>query len=132
MSVPFTPDLKKLKNMLDIGDERTLKTYLKYLEDAGIILTISRSGKRLKELEKPEKIYLNNPNLIYATSGHVPSNIGNLRETFFLNMLSVYHRVTIPERGDFLVDEKYIFEVRGNNKDFTSDQESEGFLFINR
>ncbi|MEK6527606.1 MAG: AAA family ATPase, partial [Nitrospirota bacterium] len=40
-SVPFTPDLKKLKTMLDVGDERTLKTYIKYLEDAGIILTVS-------------------------------------------------------------------------------------------
>jgi predicted AAA+ superfamily ATPase len=47
-SVPFTPDLKKLKTTLDVGDERTLKTYLKYLEDAGIILTVSKGGKGLR------------------------------------------------------------------------------------
>lgn len=81
-SVPFTPDLKRLKRILDVGDERTLKAYIKYLEDAGIILTVSKSGRGLRELEKPEKIYLNNPNLIYAISSHTPVNIGNLREPF--------------------------------------------------
>jgi predicted AAA+ superfamily ATPase len=118
-SVPFTPDLKRLKKILDVGDERTLKTYLKYLEDAGIILTASKSGRGLRELEKPEKIYLNNPNLIYAISSQTPVNIGNLRETFFINMSSTLHKVTIPAQGDFLVNGKYTFEIGGKNKDFT-------------
>lgn len=117
-SVPFTPDLRRLKNMLDIGDERTLKTYLKYLEDAGIILTVSKAGRGLRELEKPEKIYLNNPNLIYAISGRMPANIGNLRETFFLNMSNSLHKVSTPNQGDFMIDGKYSFEVGGKNKDF--------------
>jgi predicted AAA+ superfamily ATPase len=117
-SVPFTPDLKRLKKILDVGDERTLKTYLKYLEDAGIILTASKSGRGLRELEKPEKIYLNNPNLIYAISSQTPVNIGNLRETFFINMSSTLHKVTIPAQGDFLVNGKYTFEIGGKNKDF--------------
>jgi hypothetical protein len=117
-SVPYTPDLKKLKTMLDIGDERTLKTYLKYLEDAGVILTVSKSDRGLGELEKPEKIYLNNPNLIYAVSGRSSVNIGNMRETFFLNMTSAFHKVSTPSKGDFLLDGKYAFEVGGKNKDF--------------
>lgn len=118
-SVPFTPDLKKLKTMLDVGDERTLKTYFKYLEDAGIILTVSKSGKGLRELEKPEKIYLNNPNLIYAISSHTSVDIGNLRETFFINMANAFHRVSTSSRGDFLINGKYTFEIGGKNKDFT-------------
>ena len=118
-SVPFTPDLKRLKKILDVGDERTLKTYIKYLEDAGIILTVSKSGRGLRELEKPEKIYLNNPNLIYAISSHTPVNIGNLRETFFINMAGTSHKVTIPSQGDFVVNGKYTFEIGGKNKDFT-------------
>ncbi len=117
-SVPFSPDLRKLKNLLDVGDERTLKTYLKYLEDAGIILTVSKAGRGLRELEKPEKIYLNNPNLIYAISGRMPANIGNLRETFFLNMSNSLHKVSTPDQGDFMIDGKYSFEVGGKNKDF--------------
>ena len=118
-SVPFTPDLKKLKTTLDIGDERTLKTYLKYLEDAGIILTVSKGGKGLRELEKPEKIYLNNPNLIHAISSRMPLEIGNLRETFFLNMVETSHKVSSPAQGDFLVDGRYTFEIGGKNKDFS-------------
>lgn len=118
-SVPFTPDLKKLKTMLDVGDERTLKTYIKYLEDAGIILTVSKGGRGLRQLEKPEKIYLNNTNLIHAISGSVPAEIGNMRETFFLNMTGAFHKISSPERGDFLVDGKYVFEIGGKNKDFS-------------
>ncbi len=118
-SVPFTPDLKKLKTMLDVGDERTLKTYIKYLEDAGIILTVSKGGRGLRQLEKPEKIYLNNTNLIHAISGNVPAEIGNMRETFFLSMTGAFHKVSSPEYGDFLVDGKYVFEIGGKNKDFS-------------
>lgn len=116
-SVPFTPDLKRLKNILDIGDERTLKTYLKYLEDAGIILTMTRSGSGLRELEKPEKIYLNNPSLIHAIASG--ANTGTLRETYFINMLHDLHKVSLPEKGDFLVDDAYTFEVGGKSKAFT-------------
>lgn len=118
-SVPFTPDLKNLKTVLDIGDERTLKTYLKYMEDAGIILTVSKKTKGLKELEKPEKIYLNNPNLIYAIASRDEQNIGTIRETFFFNMLNGTHKLTLPARGDFLVNGKYTIEIGGKNKDFS-------------
>ncbi len=118
-SVPFTPDLKKLKTTLEVGDERTLKTYLKYLEDAGIILTISKSGRGLRGLEKPEKIYLNNPNLIHAISSVTPVEKGNLRETFFLNLMGSLHKVSSPAQGDFNVEGKYIFEVGGKSKNFS-------------
>ncbi len=116
VSVPFTPDLKKLKTMLDVGDERTLKTYLKYLEDAGIILTVSKSGRGLRELEKPEKIYLNNPNLSHAIAGQSPAEKGNIRETFFINMTHTLHKVTAHEQGGFFLDGKYAFEIGGKNK----------------
>jgi predicted AAA+ superfamily ATPase len=115
--VPFTPDMKHLKNLLGIGDERTLKTYLKYLEDAGVILTAGKSGKGLREMEKPEKIYLNNPNLYHALSCSRDPDAGAVRETFFLNMLHTAHGVTVPARGDFLVDDAITFEVGGKNKD---------------
>jgi len=118
-SVPFTPDLKKLKTMLEVGDERTLKTYIKYLEDAGIVLTVSKGGRGLSQLEKPEKIYLNNTNLIHAIAGSVPAEIGNMRETFFLNMAGAFHKISCPERGDFRVDGKYVFEIGGRNKSFS-------------
>ena len=114
--VPFTPDMKQLKTLLGIGDERTLKTYLKYLEDAGVIMTISRSGKGLRELEKPEKVYLNNPNLYHALAGGNAPGSGAMRETFFLNMLGVNHSVSVPAKGDFLVNDEITFEVGGKKK----------------
>jgi len=115
--VPFTPDMKHLKNLLGIGDERTLKSYLKLLEDAGVILSVSKSGKGLREMEKPEKIYLNNPNLYHALSRTREPDIGAMRETFFLNMLRTAHAVSVPSKGDFLVDDAVVFEVGGKNKD---------------
>jgi len=115
-SVPFVPVIEKLKPMLDIGDGRTLKEYFIKLEDAGILkLLMKASSKGLKRLEKPEKIYLDNSNLLYITQ----ANIGTVRETFFLNILTVAHEVSYPKKGDFLVDNRYLFEVGGKNKGFT-------------
>ncbi|MFO7934087.1 MAG: AAA family ATPase, partial [Bacteroidales bacterium] len=39
-----------------------------------------------------------------------------VRETFFLNQINVGHAVSYSEKGDFRVDEKYIFEVGGKGK----------------
>lgn len=39
-----------------------------------------------------------------------------MRETFFANQLSYHHQLNYTEKGDFLVDEKYVFEVGGKNK----------------
>ena len=117
-SAPFTPDLKRLKRIVEIGDERTLKNYLKYLEDGGIIISLTKMGSRLGALEKPEKIYLNNPNQIYAISSRGKENIGTIRETFFISILSVMHKVSMPKKGDFCVDDRYTFEIGGRNKGF--------------
>lgn len=117
-SAPFTPDFKRLKNMVEIGDERTLKNYLKYLEDGGVIMFLAKKESGLGALGKPEKIYLNNTNQIYAISRKGKENTGTLRETFFINMLSAIHTVSSPKQGDFLIDNKYTFEIGGKNKSF--------------
>jgi hypothetical protein len=115
--VPFTPDMKALKGMLEIGDERTLKSYLGFLEEAGILLTVSRSDKGLRAMEKPEKIYLNNPNLYRALAGAAAADRGAVRETFFLNMLQSDHTVRVAAKGDFLIDGSLTFEIGGKGKD---------------
>jgi hypothetical protein len=46
------------------------------------------------------------------------ANIGSVRETFFFNQLGQNHQVTASKWGDFMVDEKYTFEVGGSNKNF--------------
>lgn len=115
-AVPFTANLSKLKNMLDIGDERTLKTYLHYLNDCSLIRLCMKASHKLQKLESPEKIYLDNPNQMYALCPMNP-NLGTLRELFFLSMLSYHHDVTIPTRGDFMIDNQFVFEIGGRKKD---------------
>jgi hypothetical protein len=43
-------------------------------------------------------------------------NVGNLRETFFVNQLRKKHKITYTNKGDFLIDEKFTIEVGGKNK----------------
>ncbi len=119
-NVPFVPNLQKLKQVLQIGDERTLKNYLNYLEDARLIRQLQAASSKFKQLEVPEKIYLDNPNLLYAISQPHP-NTGTVRELFFLTMLSLSHQVTAPKQGDFLVDDQYLFEIGGKNKKVLAD-----------
>jgi hypothetical protein len=126
-SVPFVPVIEKLKNSLDIGDGRTLKDYFIKLEDAGILhLLMKASGGGFRKLEKPEKIYLSNTNLLSITT----PEIGTVRETFFLNALSTLHAVTYPPKGDFLVDNTYLFEIGGKNKGFTQIKDIENSFVV--
>ena len=117
-SCPFTPDLKKIKTALSITDERTLKQYLYYLDKLQIIINVEKASGKLKSMQKPEKIYIDNPNFMYALASgpHEDPDKGSLRETFVANILKGLHSLQIPDHGDFLVDGKYIFEVGGKSK----------------
>jgi len=117
-SAPFTPDMKRLKQMIEVGDERTLKTYLNYLVDGRAITCLSKKNKSIKGLEKPEKIYLNNPNQALAICDKETANSGTIREIFFTCILQEEHSITIPPKGDFIVDDKNLFEVGGKGKTF--------------
>jgi len=126
-SVPFVPVIEKLKSTLDIGDGRTLKDYFVKLEDAGILkLLMKASSKGLSKLEKPEKIYLDNTNLLNIAD----ANIGTVRETFFLNITSKEHEVTYPKKGDFLIDNQYLFEIGGKNKSFNQIKDIENSFVV--
>lgn len=117
-SVPFIPNWSKILQILDIGDIRTLKSYFKHLEDAGLIKSICNSSSKLKKLEIEEKIYLQNPNQLYAISSSKDSEIGTVRETFFISMMSLNHQISLPKKGGFIINKKYVFEVGGKNKNF--------------
>jgi hypothetical protein len=84
------------------------------------------SSKGLTKLEKPEKIYLDNSNLLYITE----ANIGTVRETFFLNIVSSKHDVSYPKKGDFLVDNRYLFEIGGKNKGFKQIKDIENSFVV--
>ena len=111
---PYTPNIEKLASQIETTRPTLLK-YLYYLDKAQIIKILGRDSIGINYLNKPDKVYLSNPNLAY-TFGEDSVDIGNLRETFFLNQLSVKHSVTYPKQGDFLIDNKYLFEVGGKSK----------------
>lgn len=114
--VPFSPNVTKLSGEIESNRASTIK-YLGYLEKAGLIRSYLYSQKGMSLMNKPDKIYLDNTNLLYAlASSNV--NEGNIRETFFANQISVIHSLSTSKQGDFHVDDKYIFEVGGPNKSF--------------
>ena len=113
-SVPFSPKITDLAKNLDVS-RNSLLNYLTILERGGLVNLLQSSAKSINSLAKPEKIYLNNTNHIYAFEANKP-DIGNLRETFFLNQLQAVSKVTAANRADFTVDDNYIFEVGGKNK----------------
>ncbi len=116
-SVPLIPDLAKLRRLLGVADDRTLKTYLNYLEDAGLIMAFSRKGGRLKAMEKPEKIYLGDVNQAFALASSGRADIGNIRETFFATSVSNVINLRTVDKGDFISEDGILFEIGGRNKD---------------
>jgi uncharacterized protein len=112
--VPYKPNVEKLARQIETTRDTLLK-YLHYLDKAQIVKWLGDDTYGINYLNKPDKLYLNNTNLAFALGEKTPEK-GNLRETFFLNQLSVKHSVTYPAKGDFYVDNKYIFEIGGKNK----------------
>lgn len=113
--VPQTPNMSHLYNELETDRNQGLKM-LYALEKAGLLALLSDKPKHIDKLSRPEKIFMDNSNLMYAYA--MAPNIGTVRETFFLSQLAVDHSVTYPAKGDFLVDGKYLFEVGGRKKSF--------------
>jgi len=113
-SVPFVPNVSKLSERIGVN-RNTFVSYLYFLEEAHITRNLYKDAKGITQLQKPNKIYLENTNLQYALSPD-QANIGNIRETFFLNQVSVQHKLEYIDESDFLVDHQFIFEVGGKSK----------------
>ena len=115
-SVPQTPKMARLYRELETDRNQGLKI-LKALARAGLLQLISSDSASLKDMSRPDKIFLENTNLMQALSPEI--NAGCRRETCFLNQLrAAGHEVKYPAVGDFLVDEAYLFEVGGKGKTF--------------
>lgn len=113
--VPFEPKMSDLWTQLATNNELGLRM-LYALDKAQILALLTSKAKNYKFLYKPDKIFLGNPNLMHTLCPLV--NKGNERETFFNCQLRVKHDVKHPLKGDFLVDNKYLFEVGGRKKSF--------------
>ncbi len=115
ISKPFEINIEKLSSISGIS-KATLYRYLHYLYEAELISLVSNEAKRFANIRKPDKLYLANTNIFFALCNS--SDRGTIRESFFVSQVKVKHSIYYANRGDFLVDNRYIFEIGGKNKSF--------------
>ncbi len=113
-SAPFTPNITKLSEKVGVS-RNTLIQAIKILDRAGLVNELYKDTSGIGVLTKPEKLFLNNTNLMYALAKE-NINIGTIRETFFLNQFKDLHEINLSDQADFLVNKKYTFEIGGKNK----------------
>jgi uncharacterized protein len=80
-----------------------------------LIFTVYKNASGISRLQKPDKIFLENTNLMYTLSGNLIEE-GNIRETFFTNQLKYQHLIEVSDQSDFLIEKKFTFEIGGKNK----------------
>lgn len=116
-NTPFDVNIAKLSAYLEIN-KNTVLAYLNSLQRAELLTLLYSDNLSVTKMQKPDKIYINNTNSMYALSEQ--NSIGTIRECFAVNQLSVNHSVEYGKKvGDFRVDRKYTFEVGGEGKSFT-------------
>ena len=113
-SVPFTPNITKLSEKIGVS-RNMLVQCIKILDRAGLVNELYKDNSGIGVLTKPEKLYLNNSNLMYALA-KANTNIGNVRETFFINQFKGLHEINLAKTADFIIDQTYTFEIGGKNK----------------
>lgn len=120
-SVPFVPNITKLSKRIGIT-RNTLLSYLYALEESHLTVHLHKPTFGFSKLQKPQKIYLENTNIMHAL---VPEliNKGTIRETFFANQLKALHETEYTDRGDFLVNKQMIFEIGGRQKGYKQIQD---------
>lgn len=126
--VPLMPKMAELYRELETNRDNGLRM-LALLHRAGLLALYSHEVLNLNSLNKPDKIYLNNPNLMYCLSPHIDR--GTLRETFFYDQLRCVSEVLLPKKGDFMLNREFLFEVGGKTKTFEQiKDEPKSFLAI--
>ena len=114
-SEPFKINISKIATLSGLS-RNSIYSYLNHLDRGELLNIVMNSKKGLAVLAKPDKVYLNNTNQLFAICSS--QKIGTVRETFFANQVGNMYSITSSDSGDFIVDDKYIFEVGGKNKSF--------------
>jgi len=113
-NVPYIPNISKLSQQVDLTRNGLVRV-LQLMDKAFLVHTLYQESKSISSLNKPDKIWLRNTNIMYALSKD-KTEIGTIRETFVLQMLSVTHNISLAKQGDFLVDQYYTLEIGGKSK----------------
>jgi hypothetical protein len=126
------PNIDKMSKNLGISREMVYNC-LEYLKNSGQLNGVFPSGKGNNLIRKPGKIYLNNVNLLNGIQGSLKfeNDIGGIRETFFVNQLSSTYKITLHDKGDFLINDQWIAKVGGKEKnDKQIREEKEAYLIL--
>ncbi|MFW2601828.1 ATP-binding protein [Aliarcobacter butzleri] len=136
-NVPFIPNITDIAKATNISRPKVYD-YLEYLEKAKVINSLKSKEKGYNIMAKPEKLFMQNTNISYAITSTIDT--GSEREAFFVNQIKnalsnpkklFDDRIFGAKKGDFLVDDKYTFEIGGKNKDFKQIKDVENsFLAI--
>ncbi len=115
-NIPYEVNIAKLSSYLEIN-KTTVLSYLASMQRAELLHLIYTDNKSVTKMQKPDKIYIHNPNMLCTLASQL--NIGTLRECFVVNQLACKHTVEYgKEHGDFKVDGRITFEVGGKDKSF--------------
>lgn len=114
-NVPMLVDITKLSGMIGVS-RVTLLGYLQYLHRARLVNLLYSDDDSIKKMQKPDKIYLENANLMNALCLS-KVNVGMQRETFLVGQLKNTHQVEYAKQGDLLVDGKFTIEIGGRSKE---------------
>jgi predicted AAA+ superfamily ATPase len=117
VNVPFTPNILKLSGMIELNRNALVRT-LQWLQKASLIQTLYAQSRSVSSLNKPDKIWLNNTNLMHLM-GRENVNTGTIRETFVLQNLANSAEISLPEQGDLLINQQYTLEIGGPGKNHT-------------
>jgi len=115
LQVPFIPKMEDLYTQLETSREQGLKL-LDLLEKGAMLGQLKNRAKAVKQMSSPDKLFLDNPNLMYAFNRHPET--GTVRETFFYNQVGRVYELNSPKQGDFLIDGTHTVEVGGADKSF--------------
>ena len=115
-NVPYALDTVKLSKMAELS-RNTLLQYMQNLSEARLIQLLYSDVTNVKRLQKPDKIYMENPNMLHALAT-TQVNEGSEREVFFINQLSSKYVVEYSKTSaDFTIGHQYTIEVGGRSKD---------------
>lgn len=121
---PYELNISKLSGAVGVSWP-TLQKYLQQMDSASLI-HIVRGGAGMRAVNKPDKLLLDNPNLFQVLCGN--ANLGSIRESFFVSQLKLNHQVHYHDRGDFVVDDKWVFEIGEANKTAAQLQGGLGYI----
>ena len=82
--------------------------------NAGSLVHIVRTGAGMRAVNKPDKPLLDNPNLFKILCPE--ANDGSIRESYCVSQMGLGNQVYFLDKGDFIVDDKFVFEVGGASK----------------